>query len=524
VEAVQNSSTAVVQWRFTAFAAALLVTALALATVPFAGALGHLYDAWIGQPEYSHGILIPAISLFLIWRHRSWLATTEFTGSWAGLLPIAAGLIAWFIGELSTLYTLVQYGFLFVLYGLVLSLVGWQVFRKLWMPLLILVFMVPLPAFFSNALSLKLQLLSSAVGVGLIRLAGISVFLEGNVIDLGTYQLQVAEACDGLRYLFPLMTLAFILSYLYRAPMWKRVTLFLASIPIAILMNSLRIGVIGITVEYWGQEMAEGFLHDFEGWAVFMASTAVLILTAMVLSKIGRSTGNWRDALAIDFGAPLARSGQRNARSLRTPFFGASALASCAALAAFTMPSRVEIAPARTEFAEFPTQVGAWQGRRDSIEAVYLDALKLDDYLFANYARPASAPVNFYVAWYDSQRKGQSAHSPRSCLPGGGWTIKSLQTRSLPNSGIEVNRALIELGSQRQIVYYWFQQRGRAVTNEYLVKWYIFWDALTRARTDGALVRLTAMVPSGADEASIDSELTNFAAAIAPSLRSYVPD
>src|SRR6201999_3169631 len=109
--------------------------------------------------------------------------------------------------------------------------------------------------------------------------AGISVLLEGNVIDLGSYQLEVAEARSGLRYLFPLMTLGFILAYLFRGPLWKRIAIFLATIPITVVMNSLRIGFIGITVDRWGRAMAEGALHDFEGWVVFMFSTATLILT-----------------------------------------------------------------------------------------------------------------------------------------------------------------------------------------------------------------------------------------------------
>ncbi len=210
-------------------------------------------------------MLIPPISLYLLWRERNWLARTPFTGAWSGLLVVALGLGLWLIGEMSTITAIVNYGFLIVLYGLVISLTGWAVFRHLWMPFLILVFMIPLPQFFAANLSLKLQLLSSQLGVSLIRLFGISVFLEGNVIDLGAYQLEVAEACNGLRYLFPLMTLAFILAYFFRVPVWKRAVLFLSSIPIAILLNSARIGVIGVTVEHWGQKMAEGLLHDFEG-------------------------------------------------------------------------------------------------------------------------------------------------------------------------------------------------------------------------------------------------------------------
>ena len=112
-----------------------------------------------------------------------------------------------------------------------------------------------------------------------MRLFGVSVYLEGNVIDLGVYKLQVAEACDGLRYLFPLMTIGFLIAYFFKATFWKRALLFLSSIPITILMNSFRVGTIGVMVEHWGVRMAEGFLHEFQGWMVFMASGALMMLS-----------------------------------------------------------------------------------------------------------------------------------------------------------------------------------------------------------------------------------------------------
>jgi exosortase D (VPLPA-CTERM-specific) len=517
-----------VRWHFTAPTRAFVLVALATAVLPFTGALMQLFDVWNLRPEYSHGILIPLVSLFLVWRQRHTLATTPFHGSWLGLFVVAGGLSLWLIGEFSTIDTIVQYGFLLVLYGLVVALIGWQVFRRLWMPFLILVFAIPLPAFMSSTLSLKLQLLSSALGVALIRLAGISVFLEGNVIDLGTYQLQVAEACDGLRYLFPLMTLAFIVSHFFRAPPWKRVLLFVCSVPIAILMNSLRIGVIGVTVEYWGSRMAEGLLHDFEGWVVFMVSTAALLGVAVVLARLGGAKGGLRDVLVFDLASRAAQPADSSSeqRPLPRSFAAAAALAATSAIVGFALPDRAELHPARTEFAEFPAQVGTWQGRRQALEKIYLDTLKLDDYIMADYRRADSPPVNFYVAYYDSQRKGRSVHSPRSCIPGGGWVIRSLEERSLTNGGrtLQVNRAVIELGRERQVVYYWFQQRGRDITNEYLVKWYIFWDALTRNRTDGALVRLTAPLRPGMDETRADAAIAQFAAAVVPGLHSYIPE
>jgi exosortase D (VPLPA-CTERM-specific) len=513
--------------RFSPLAYLVIVAAALLTVLPYQEALARFIDIWNVQPEYSHGILIPFLSAYLIWRQREELRALPFTGSWKGLWLIAIGLLMWLLGDLSTIYWIVQYGFLFALYGVVLSLTGTRVFRRLWMPLLILIFMVPLPAFFNNTLSLQMQLLSSAIGVWIIRAAGISVFLEGNVIDLGSMQLQVAEACDGLRYLFPLMTLAFIMAHLFRGSMVRRVVLFLSSVPIAIFMNSVRIGAIGITVEYWGPKMAQGLLHDFEGWAVFMLSTATLMGVAALLARTGKPRLALRDAFAPPPAARTAAPGPQR-QPLPAPFLGAAVLVGLATLVHFTLPVRTEISPPRADLIEFPTQIGEWRGERTSMDAVYIEALKFDDYLLANYRPRDGQPLNLYVAYYNSQRSGRSVHSPRACIPGGGWTIRSFERRNLAGAGpqgtLPVNRVVIELGSQRQIVYYWFQQRGRILTNEYLVKWFIFWDALTRNRTDGALVRLAVPVTEDADEAATDLVVARFAAQFMPALTRYVPD
>jgi exosortase D (VPLPA-CTERM-specific) len=511
----------------------LLTVVVVAAIVPFARALGELYNIWNLKPEYSHGVIIPLLSAFLIRRQREQLRALPFTTSWYGPLLILVGLTMRFIGAMTTMHTLDNYAFLLVLYGLVLTLVGPVVFRQLWMPLLILIFALPLPSFFNNALSLQLQLLSSQLGVWVIRAAGISVLLEGNVIDLGSYQLEVAEACSGLRYLFPLMTLAFIVAYLYRGPMWKRVTLFLSSVPITVVMNSLRIGFIGITVEHWGGGMAEGALHDFEGWLVFMLSTGTLILMAFLLSRIGASRTSWRDTFNLD--PPQQRKQEARpaaatviAQTSSHPFIAAAALALVGAVVEVAMPAPHSTYPARTSFDEFPVQIGDWVGRRDILQAVYLDALRLDDYVLADYRGPAGQMVNFYAAYYQQQDSTRAIHSPHDCIPGGGWEITRFEQRTFPADGGEgafkFNRAVVQLGSHRQIVYYWFQERGRHLTSEYAARWYLFWDALTRHRTDGALVRFVAAVPPDANEADVDARIMKLAGAVAPTLSRYVPN
>src|SRR5271155_4528496 len=153
----------------------------------FWDSLRFMFGQW-QTDEFSHGFVIPLISLFLIWQRRKTLQSIEFKGSWVGLIWVLAGLAIEVIGQLSTLFVIQHIALLVVIWGLALSLTGWTGLRLLRVPLGILVFMVPLPILLLNTLSSELQLISSSVGVWLIRLAGVSVFLEGNVIDLGTYK------------------------------------------------------------------------------------------------------------------------------------------------------------------------------------------------------------------------------------------------------------------------------------------------------------------------------------------------
>lgn len=479
---------------------------------------------WDTREEYGYGYMIPAITLFLIWQRKDKLEYLQFTGSWIGILVLAGGVLITLVGQLSTLHSITQYGFVIAVIGGVYALLGRAAFRIIFVPLLLLFLMAPLPGFVFNNLSSQLQLISSEIGVAVIRLFGISVFLEGNVIDLGVYKLQVVEACSGLRYLFPLLALAIIASYFYQAAVWKRVLLILSSIPITVLMNSFRIGVIGVLVEYYGIEQAEGFLHDFEGWIVFMACVALLIVEIWLLSLVGKDRRPFREVFGMEFPEPTPAGAVVSTRMVPVQGWVALVLAAVAAVGAQAVGGRVEEIPQRAGFESFPLTLDGWRGHTERLDTIVLDELKLDDYIMVDYGNDSAEAVNFYVAYYGSQRSGASAHSPRSCLPGGGWRIESHTKVNIEPGGIPVNRFVIRKGEYRQLVYYWFKQRDRIVTNEFAVKWYLLWDALTRNRTDGALVRLTTLMQPGEDIERGDARLRAFAALAVPELEAYVPD
>jgi exosortase D (VPLPA-CTERM-specific) len=528
VQSIDRVAPGATVWRLSWSLAFIALAIGALSVLPFWDGLSVLWDYWIEIPEYSHCLLIPPIAAFLIYQQKDRLERVTFSGSWWGVALLLLGGALLVLGQLGTVYTIVQYAYLISLYGLVLAFLGWPACRLIAVPLLILLFMIPLPAFFLNNLSTKLQLLSSQIGVGFIRLFGISVFLEGNVIDLGGYKLQVAEACSGLRYLFPLMTMGFLMAYFYKGAIWKRILLFLSSIPITVLMNSLRVGIIGVTVEHWGTRMAEGFLHEFQGWVIFMLSAALLLGEVALLNAIGRKSGTWRQLFGVELPASTPAGVPLRTRQPPASFLAAGGLLVCLIVATLVIPRPAEVIPARWSFAQFPMELGRWRGSRQSLEAIFTDQLQMDDYVLADYVNDEGGAANFYVSWYNSQRKGEAVHSPRACLPGGGWQIEDFAQRTLRGVAIDgqplrINRAVVQLGNQRELVYYWFQQRGRIIDSEFAVKLYLFWDAVTRHRTDGAMVRLITALPPGGSETEADRRLTDFASRVAPDLPRYIP-
>ncbi|MDH3976890.1 MAG: VPLPA-CTERM-specific exosortase XrtD [Gammaproteobacteria bacterium] len=505
--------------------AAGLIVALFTSLVFWDG-LVYMVDSW-DREEYNHGYLIPVVAAYLLWLRAEKFNQMQFSASWTGALVVLMSLGAFVLGELSSIFQIIEYGFLLAIFGLILSSIGWSGFRLVWVPFVYLIFMVPLPNFVYQGLSAELQLISSEIGVAVIRLFGISVFLEGNVIDLGVYQLQVAEACNGLRYLFPLMSFGFLCAAIFVAPWWQRAIVFLSTIPVTILMNSFRIGVIGVLVENYGIDQAEGFLHYFEGWIVFMACVGILFLEMWFFAWIAKRP--LMEVFALDI-PEFETAKALLPTSLKPQFMVAAVIMMLGVLLSFTIQTREMLIPERSAFNTFPLIIDRWTGRDSVLEdESVINALAADDYFLAEYRnRDDGAKVGLWVAYYEEQRKGRAVHSPRACLPGGGWKIESFDDYTLTNMGPNgedyvINRAVIGKGEFKQLVYFWFVERGKIQTNEYLVKWSIFWDALTKNRTDGALVRLTTFVPDVSMMGEAEEQLQSFARSLNPKLAYHLP-
>lgn len=249
-----------------------------LTGVLYAGVMARLFEDWLHDPNYSHGLLVPLFSAFLVWRNRRALRRLPISPTWWGLAGIAGALAVLVVGRLAAELFLTRSSLVLLLAATVLFFLGWRWLRALLFPLAFLFLMIPIPAILFDQISLPLEFFASHTASWLLALVGVPVLTLGNIIRLPAMTLQVAEACSGIRSLVSLVALAIIYGYFLEPSLWRRVVLVAAAVPIAVIANAVRIMGTGLLVEYWSQEMATGFFHAFSGWLVF--ALALLLLFA----------------------------------------------------------------------------------------------------------------------------------------------------------------------------------------------------------------------------------------------------
>ena len=498
----------------------LFFASFGLLAIACRAAYPELIASW-QTDEYSHGVLIPPIAALIAW-HVLAREKPVVRPSWAGpaVLIVAGALLL--VGELASFITVAQYAIIVALAGLCLTFLGRRAAYVLIPAFVYLIFAIPLPHLAYATLSQDLQLLSSSIGVCILDLAGVPVYQEGNIIDLGGMKLQVVEACSGLRYLFPLMSFGFLIAYLLEDRWWKRAIVFLSTIPITILTNSLRIALIGVTVDLWGQHMAEGLIHDIEGWAIFLVCIAILMAEVWILLRIDH-----RGRFRFDYLGPARGRLITGRVTASAPAYVTLLMAALlgAGFGGRLIDQRAEVIVSHPAFALFPLALGDWRGAEQVLEPDVLAGLQLSDYFLADYTKN-DAPVNFYMAYYDTQRVGSATHSPANCIPGGGWQITAhgIGTIALPDgTPLRVSRLIIAKADVKQLVYYWFDERGRDLTETTSAKWYTMIDQLRLHRSDGALIRLVTPIDPGAPDGDADLRLSEFAGLAYPEIDRFVP-
>ena len=479
------------------FSAIVLLSLFVIAYwIPLSG----IVHTWSKNDDYSYGFLIPIVSLYLFWERRAELKEVVLKSAWGvfpvlllfvvvsiyGILGSSGNVSRPVIPILIILFSAFCYGISFV--------------KRFALPLGFLFFMVPLPAILDRTFGVFLKSISSQLGGTLIRLCGLPVHVSGNVIDLGVTQLQVVDACSGLRFVFPLLAIGVLYAYFFERVMWKRVFCVLATIPIAIFTNVLRIGITGVLVNFYGSQMAEGFFHGFSGWAIFMVAFIFLFLIGRFLRLFPpkNQVPAEKEKLKVEKDVEPEKSYNINAKAFII------SIVILLAVGGLTWNTKA-MPPVRINggLNGFPLEFSDWTGRREFVDTEIIDASGAEDAFSATYRNGDHGLVNLYMGYRSSAflENENFFHSPTVCLPSSGWKTIEMSKHNIENiphfGNLSVTSMVIEKFNERQLVYFWFQTKDKATPDKNINRLHLAMHAIQRDNTHDLFMRPLTPIKRG---------------------------
>jgi exosortase D (VPLPA-CTERM-specific) len=507
-------------YRWYLIAVGLLLCGLYWKVVPL------MAQQWYLDENYSHGFIVPLIAGYFLYTRWSELKETPVTRCNAGIALVLYGIFQLMLGWLGTEYFSMRSSLVVTLAGLVLFLFGTKVFRITLLSLCYLFFMIPIPYIIYDAVAFPLKIFVTKVSVATLKAIGIVVMREGNIIMFPALTLEVADACSGIRSLISLLALAVAYAFYVRTSPLRRLILICSAVPIAIFTNSLRVIVTGILAQHWGAKAAEGFFHEFAGMVVFALAMVMLVSLGALLKK-GDDEVPDSEPQSVPSGPTVpevsrAGRGGDSRRAMVVKFVCIFVLLSVSAL---YLNLHIDLlVPMNKPLDQFPRIVSGWHMTQefpmsDEVQKV----LMATDTLSRSYTTAEGKTVDLYIGYHGGGKESGEIHSPKHCLPGGGWFELSSKTRLLETAGSKVNlvQAVYQKGENKELFLYWFQVQDRTISNEYLLKIAEITNSIVNRRRDASFIRVS--LPSGIDEQGSVALGERFIHDFLPAMQEYLP-
>lgn len=482
----------------------------------YAGVLATLVTQWRGNNEFSHGFLVPFMSLYLLWARRDRLASAEIVPDGALGWPVTAlGLTMLVLGQVGGVAALASVSLLVTLTGVVLVAFGRKVLRVAAFPIAFLIFMIPVWSVLTERLHLPFQLLAANGAVALLDLAGIPAHRQGVVIELPNVTLEVARVCSGINYLIAVLAVGVLLACLYLPGWWRRAAVVGFALAVGALSNSVRVALIGGLAYHGFEGPLHGPGHFLQSMSVSAAGYVAIFAGLWVLSP--RAV---RGEAGISPGA-----GSRAARAPR----GAPALTPMAALsAAFLLVTgllafaQARPRPLAHDFDRVPARLGAW---RATEAAPPLPALlrseRPDAELARLYLRGERDAVWLSAAHYDRQVQGREVVSYRTDVLHEGAEVVRVDLED--GAGLEVNRFTLEADGERYAGIFWYVVAGEPTASRLAAKARTVWGTLRHRRADGALVVAVTRIGAAEAVAAAVARVDDLVREAAPALARVLP-
>jgi EpsI family protein len=480
-----------------------------------------MYKVWsMTDSYYSHGFLIPFISLGIAWLKRDAVMRAPRDTTGTGFVWVVAGILMLLLGDFLGFRVLGQLSIIPVLTGVLLLLLGKTATKALWFPLAFLVFMVPIPPSLTQSVALHLKLVAAECAVRLARLFTLPIVREGSFIHFNNDKLLIGEVCGGLRSLISLLAVGALATYFSKTKPWARVVLLLLTVPIAVAANVTRIFLLCVVGYFYGSEIAAGKVHDISGVLIFVVAFILFFVVEAWLRRVASLPQEEDKPKA----APAPGAVSTRKRLLRfavlvallvATTFGHVGILDAQANAAKDIPTEAVLS--------IPDRIGTYRrvGSDAEIDDHVKRALETSSILIRGYRSMQGWPVELTIVYAGKTRR--SLHFPEICLTGGGWDI--MKQESVPVGILfDAKRLVLVKGDRREAVLYWFKT-GDELTGNYFVN-AMYWagNQLTFGSPTSAMIKLTSPIPAGpGGEDAAFSELETFAMQFAPVLRERVP-
>gem|GEM_PF-282150 len=454
----------------------------------YAQAIRALVRFWWNNDTYSYGFVIPWISLYLVWVRRKRLTAIPVLPNPLWGLPIClGGIVLLVLGKAGGINVLQELSLLVTLLGIVLLLLGHRILRSIWFPLAYLFLMVPVWDFALDRLHLPFQMFSAALGTEMMHWMAVPSFRQGNLIELPNVSIEVAKACSGVNYLIAVVALGIPAAYYFLEGWGPRVLLVSFAVLIAALGNSVRVALIGLLSYHGIGGNIHGPFHILQGLSVSIVGYAALFSGLSVLS---RGHGRMR---AVEE-EPRHLSAARLERSQEvSPSLIFTLLILLTGAGVYSVYGLSSTNPPDLSISAFPIQLGPWKGRDvPSAFPIFRD-LGADQEISRKYETPAGEAVTLYIGYFEHQDQDKKMTSYKSeGLDEGAIKIRL----EYPRGSLAVNQSIQRVGSHRMLVLTWYEVDGRMMANRYLAKAYTAWEALTRRKSDGAVIILATDLDS----------------------------
>lgn len=478
----------------------LLILFIAAYWVP----LKAMVSIWWTDEDYSYGFLIPIVSAYILWDKRETIKKLYVKSSWNALPGLIFFVLLSIYGILGSSGNISMPAIPILIILFAAFCFGWAAMKELIVALGFLIFMIPVPAIFERYLGLILKDISSKMGGAIIDIMNIPVHVSGNVIDLGVTQLQVVDACSGMRYLFALLALGVIYAYFFEKAPWKRIAAVLSTIPIAIITNGVRIGITGILTDKYGVAVAEGFFHGFSGWVLFMVAFACLFVVGRILALFPpKSKWGQKKVDTGDTEEGPKESLPRGAAVISNKAFYTSIC--LMVVVGILSLSTGALPPVKIQggIEKFPTTFAGWQGQAEPVDPEIIIKSGAEESFSAFYQNADKGPVSLYIGFRSTAFLSNENffHSPTVCLPSSGWKILEESTHVIGNvplfGSIKVAQLIMDGGGKKQLVYFWFQTKDKTTHDKNINRFHLTLHALRRDNTYDLFIRPIAPIRAG---------------------------